>query len=217
MTWLTLAWAALKPLASKAGAVLARVPWYVWVTAVALATIWIHLGHDQTAKAEAYARGRAETLAGAHFDSTLLALTDSTHAAKRAHTDTVIKRVRGKAAKVDSQAIVVAALASFPQPKIDSFPEVQQLKAQALTLANESKRLVGAVDSLTRTLSVERDASTLLVSTLRGQLTQSRLETGREHDMVIALQKRPTRLHEVGSNVVTNLLTHGLRTLAGKR
>jgi GH18 family chitinase len=73
--------------------------------------------------------------------------------------------------------------------------------------------LVVAVDSLTHTLADERNASALLVGTLRGQLTQSRLETGREHDMVIALSKRPTRLKAVGFA----LASAGLGYAAGKR
>ena len=149
---------------------------------------------------KAYKRGHDETLAGAHFDSTLLALTDSIHAAKRAKTDTVVRVVTKVARRVDSVAIRIPDTLRIAYPVVD-------------TLVVESQRLVVAVDSLTHTLADERNASALLVGTLRGQLTQSRLETGREHDMVIALSKRPTRLKAVGFA----LASAGLGYAAGKR
>ncbi len=146
----------------------------------------------------AYKRGASDTLKGAHFDSTLVATISKARDTATAHTDTIIKTVQKIVRRVDS--IVV------PDTVRERFPVVD-------TLVVESKALVVAVDSLTRTIAVERNATALLVSTLQRSVTDARLEAARESARVAVLSKRPTRKHEV----LVALLSAGAGYAAGAR
>lgn len=193
MTWLTLAWTAIKPFAAKAGAALVRVPWYVWMTVVALAVIWVHLAHDQTAKAEAYARGRAEALAAAHFDSTLLHMTRSALDSAKHRTDSVRTVVRWRTARVDSAAIMASALAQQLPPDLDSLPAIVQLKSAVFRVEAEAQKLTAENDSLTKAIDSERAAHRMAIDVMAAQITQAHLETTREHEARVIAEKRPTR------------------------
>lgn len=146
----------------------------------------------------AYQRGQRDMLRGAHFDSTLVATISKARETATAHTDTVLRVVTRQVRRVDS--IVVADTIRERFPVVD-------------TLVIESKALVVAVDSLTRTLTVERNTTALLVSTLRQSVTDARLETARLSAANLVLAKRPTRKRAVAYA----LLSAGAGYAAGAR
>ena len=146
----------------------------------------------------AYVRGQQNTLQGAHFDSVMVKTITDARKAAAAHTDTVLRVVTRQVRRVDS--IVV------PDTIRERFPVVD-------TLVIESKALVVAVDSLTRTLATERHATALLVTTLRQSVTDARLETARLSAANLVLAKRPTRKHEI----LVALLSAGAGYAAGAR
>lgn len=178
MTWL----AVLSWLRRAANYTLATPVWVVCAVAALGAS---HLLYDKLQLRDAYARGRADVQNAAHFDSTLYTAIAERQKAAASRTDTVLCVVTKQVKRVDSVTVRVPDTVRVRFPVVD-------------TLMVESQGLVVAVDSLTRVVQTERDASALLVSTLRGQLVQSRLEVGREHDARVAAERRPTRWQALG-------------------
>lgn len=148
----------------------------------------------------AYLRGQQNTLQGAHFDSVMVKTITDARKAAAAHTDTVLRVVTRQVRRVDSIAIRIPDTLRIAYPVVD-------------TLVIESKALVVAVDSLTRTIATERTATALLVSTLRQSVTDARLETARLSAANLVLAKRPTRTRAVAYA----LLSAGAGYAAGTR
>jgi len=145
----------------------------------------------------AYLRGQRDTLQGAHFDSVMVKTITDARKAATAHTDTVLRVVTRQVRRVDS--IVVADTIRERFPVVD-------------TLVIESKALVVAVDSLTRTLAVERRSTALLVTTLQQSVQDARLMTARLEAETIALRKRPTRIRAVGYALAVGGIGYGMGT-----
>lgn len=180
MSWLsvwTATWNALR-----------KVPSWAYIATLLSGIVATHLATDQRRVDAAYARGRAQTLEGAHFDSDMVATITQARRAAVAHTDTVLRVVTRQVRRVDS--IVV------PDTIRERFPVVD-------TLVIESRALVVAVDSLTRTLVKERESTAFLVATLERSVTDARLIAARLEAETIALRKRPTRLRAFGYAVAS--------------
>ena len=182
MSWLsvwTATWNALR-----------KVPSWAYIATLLSGIVATHLATDQRRVDAAYARGRAQTLQGAHFDSVMVKTITDARKAAAAHTDTVLRVVTRQVRRVDSIAIRIPDTLRIAYPVVD-------------TLVIESKALAVAVDSLTRTLTAERNATALLVSTLQRSVTDARLETARLEAEAIALRKRPTRFRAFGYAVAS--------------
>lgn len=186
MTWLA-AWRAAK-----------QVPAWVYVATMLAGIVTTHLVTDQGRVDAAYQRGRAAVLDGAHFDSVMVTRIADARRAAVAHTDTILRVVTKQVRRVDS--IHVPDTVRVRYPVVD-------------TLVVESKALVVAVDSLTRTLAAERQSTALLVSTLQQSVQDARLVTARLEAEAIALRKRPTRMRAWGYA----LASAGIGYAAGSR
>ncbi len=147
---------------------------------------------------QAYLRGQQNTMQGAHFDSVMVKTITDARAKTAAHTDTIVKTVQQIVRRVDSVHV--------PDSVRIAYPVVD-------TLVVESRALVVAVDSLTRTLATERKATTLLVSTLQQSVTDARLVSARLAAENAALSKRPTRMKALA----LGLLSAGAGYAAGAR
>ncbi len=182
----------------RAWTLVQRVPVAVQVVAAAATVLTsVAVWHVHMVDA-AYAKGRADVLAGARYDSTVAATILAASSAATAHTDTIVRTVQRIVRRVDS--IVVPDTVRVRFPVVD-------------TLVVESKALVVAVDSLTRTLATERQATTLLVSTLQQSVTDARLVAARLAAENAALSKRPTRMKALA----LGLLSAGAGYAAGAR
>lgn len=171
MTWLA-AWRAVK-----------LVPAWVYLATLLAGVVGTHLVTDQRRVDVAYRRGHAAALDGAHFDSVMVTRIADARRAAVAQTDTIWRTVTKHVRRVDS--IHVPDTVRVRYPVVD-------------TLVVESRALVVAVDSLTRTLTTERNATVLLVTTLQQSVQDARLVTARLDAQNAALRKRPTRLHALG-------------------
>ena len=146
------------------------------VGVVALAgLLWAWHGHSVRA---AYDDGRADVLASASFDSTLVMLADAARDRAVARVDTVRDTVRVRVERV------VRVTERVPDSVRVAFPVVD-------TLIVESRALAGSLDSLSRALDTERAAATMALEVSRAAVISARLVTIAQADTITALKKRP--------------------------
>lgn len=176
------------------------------VALVAVLTTW----HARTVEA-AYQRGRSDVLQAAHFDSTLRAVVDSSRAKTKATVDTVFRSVRAAAAKVDSQAIAAAALASrIPETVRD--PIVDSLKRALPVLVVSVAVLTAKVATLDSALKADSVATKVSIDVRDGLIRNARLENARQAATILALEKRPTRAQAV----IVAVASAGVGVIGGK-
>lgn len=149
---------------------------YAGAGAVAMvALLWLWHGSAVTV---AYARGRADVLASARFDSAAVALTIEARARAMARTDTVRDTVHVRVERVRDVASRVPDTVRVAFPVVD-------------TLAIESQRLTAVVDRLTRQIDTERAAATMALDVALAQVTEARLVNVAQADTIVQLKKRP--------------------------
>lgn len=175
------------------------IPAFAYALAGCVALGALLVAERQMSIDRAYERGKTETLAAAHFDSTLVALVDRQREAGAARVDTVRDTVRVRVERVRDVIVRVPDSIRVAVPVVD-------------TLVIESRALVASVDSLARALDAERAANALALTVTRGQITESRLETARQAAMVQALSKRPTRAQAV----LVGIASAGVGVIGGK-
>lgn len=146
---------------------------------VVIATVTTHLLHDERKLDAARLAGRNDVLESVRYDSTMVALTQAARTRAAAKLDTVRDTVVVRVNRVRDVIVRVPDSVRVAVPVVD-------------TLIIESRALTVAVDSLSRALDTERAATTLLVTTLRTSLIESRLETARESDARKIAEQRPT-------------------------
>lgn len=157
---------------------LRSLPTMLWATFGALALLvcayaWLTVTIDR-----AYARGHRETVNAAHFDSALVAHTDSARATATAHTDTVIRTVTVLAHRVDTLVRRVPDSVRVAYPVVD-------------TLVVEATALATVTDSLTVALASERVATTVALAVRDVQVTQARFVSFALTDSLTSVRKRP--------------------------
>lgn len=146
---------------------------------------------DRLAK-KAYQTGRADERNAANFDSTLRAAVDSNRTKTKAQVETVFRTLRAAVAKVDTQAIAAAALASRIPPTVRD-PVVDSLKQRLPVLVASVAALTAKVDTLARALKADSAATKVSLEVRDGLIRNARLENARQAAMILALEKRPTR------------------------
>ena len=180
-----------------------QIPLRVWLvlgTVIALFAIVVYHVHAVDSAEE---RGYQRALNNARFDSAKVAMVDSIRARAKDRTDTVVRVVRAKAARVDSQAIRVAALAVQIPAVLDSIPEVKELRSLAVEHAAETRSLVDSIGALHVKLDEERAATKVSLDLRDGMVRDARLENARLAAENAALMKRPTRTQQVATGIVS--------------
>jgi len=180
-----------------------QIPLRVWLvlgTVIALFAIVVYHVHAVDSAEE---RGYQRALNNARFDSAKVAMVDSIRARAKGRTDTIVRVVRAKAARVDSQAIRMAALAAQIPAVLDSIPEVKELRALAVEHAAETRSLVDSIGALHVKLDEERAATKVSLDLRDGMVRDARLENARLAAENAALMKRPTRTQQVATGIVS--------------
>lgn len=141
---------------------------------------------------KAYQTGRSDERNAANFDSTFRAMVDRDRIKTKAKVDTVFRTVRAAVAKVDSQAIAAAALASrIPATVRD--PVVDSLKRAMPVLVASVAVLTAKVARLDSALKADSAATKESIDVRDGLIRNARLENARQAATILALEKRPTR------------------------
>ena len=180
-----------------------QIPLRVWVVlgiVIALLAVVAYHVHAVDAAEE---RGYQRALNNAKFDSAKVAMVDSIRARTQGRTDTIVRVVRAKAARVDSQAIRMAALAEQIPIVFDSIPAVKELRALAVEHAAETRSLADSISALHVKLDEERAATKGSLDLRDGMVRDARLENARLAAQNVALMKRPTRTQQVATGIVS--------------
>ena len=142
-----------------------------------------------------YAAGRQTSIRSARDDDALVGPARTAHQRAAAQTDTIIRRITVTRWKVDT------LLRDVPD-SLRAVPEIAHLVRVTVTLAAQ-------VDTLTRTLDVERAVSRLRASTDSAALVSTQLALAASADEIRALAQRPqwrTVALALGAGVVAGLL-----------
>jgi len=167
-------------------------------TVIALFAIVVYHVHAVDSAEE---RGYQRALNNAKFDSAKVAMVDSIRARAQGRTDTIVRVVRAKAARVDSQAIRMAALAAQIPVALDSIPAIKELRALTVTHKEETRALTDSIAALHVKIDEERAATKVSLDLRDGMVRDARLENARLAAENLALRKRPTRTQQVATGI----------------
>lgn len=147
------------------------------------------------AVAAAEKRGAQQVLDAAKFDSTLIANVAAARRMVERNTDSVITVVRWRVGRVDSAAIIAAALARQLPPEIDTLPSVVALKTAVFDLERATRAMRDSLPAqIKAAVDIERANGAMERGVLVAQLTESRLINARQAEQITELSKRPTRI-----------------------
>jgi hypothetical protein len=127
--------------------------------------------------ASRYADGRRSVTDGVRFDTVLVGQVRRADSIATAHTDTVVQRLVVTRYKVDTLVRLVP----------DSLRSVPEIAA----LVTATTQLTAHVDTLTRTLNVERAVSRLRAATDSAALVSAAITIVQKEDQIVSLKKRP--------------------------
>ena len=127
--------------------------------------------------ASRYADGRRSVTDGVRFDTVLVGQVRKADSIATAHTDTVVQRLVVTRYKVDTLVRRVP----------DSLRAVPEIAA----LVTATTQLTAQVDTLARTLDVERAVSRLRAATDSAALVSAALTIVQKEDQIVSLKKRP--------------------------
>jgi hypothetical protein len=127
--------------------------------------------------ASRYADGRRSVTDGVRFDTVLVGQVRKADSIAKAHTDTIVQRLVVTRYKVDT-------LVRLVPDSLRSVPEIAALVTATTTLTAQ-------VDTLTRTLDVERAVSRLRAATDSAALVSAALTIVSQEDQIMTLKKRP--------------------------
>jgi len=128
--------------------------------------------------ASRYADGRRSATDGVRFDTVLVGQVRKADSIATAHTDTVVQRLVVTRYKVDT------LIRAVPD-SLRAVPEIAELSRITL-------QLTAQVDTLARTLDVERAVSRLRAATDSAALVSAALTIVQKEDQIVSLKKRPT-------------------------
>lgn len=144
---------------------------------VALALFTGALAERQHYGTTRYNDGRRSVTDGVRFDVTLLGQVRAADAAAKARTDTIIQRVTITRWKVDT------LIREVPDT-LTAVPEIAALITATLVLTAQ-------VDTLTRTLDIERAVSRLRTATDSAALVTASFVITARDDAIVQLKRRP--------------------------
>jgi hypothetical protein len=127
--------------------------------------------------ASRYADGRRSVTDGVRFDTVMVGQVRKADSIATAHTDTIVQRLVVTRYKVDTLVRLVP----------DSLRSVPEIAA----LVTATTQLTAQIDTLSRTLDIERAVSRLRASTDSAALVSASLVIITKEDEIMTLKKRP--------------------------
>ena len=124
-----------------------------------------------------YHEGRRSVTAGVRVDTVTVNVVRAADSTAKAHTDTIVKRLTVTRWKVDT------LIRDVPD-SLKAVPQIAELVSNAYTLTAQ-------VDTLTRTLDVERAVSRLRASADSAALVAASIVITAKEDEIVTLKKRP--------------------------
>ena len=171
------------------------IPWYIYAFALAVGLFCLSCVGVVRYGAAEYQRGRKSVQDGVRFDTVMLGVARKADRAAKAHTDTVVQRLTVTRWRTDT------LVQNLPD-SIRVVPEVRELIKNVYTLTAQ-------VDTLTRTLDVERATSVLRASVDSAALVSAQVVITAKEDEIVTLKKRPqwrTVALALGAGVVAGVL-----------
>jgi len=154
-----------------------RLPRELWAGIIAIALLvgaWAMVASYGTSR---YNDGRRSVTQGAQLDAAMLGVVRGADSTAKAATDTVVQRIVVTRWKVDTLVRLVP----------DSLRSVPEIAA----LVSATTQLTAQVDTLVRTLDVERAVSRLRASTDSAALVSAALTIVQKEDQIVNLKRRP--------------------------
>ena len=164
-------------MARRALWLLKRLPWEVYPAGAGVAVVVTLWAGAASYGASEYARGRKSVTASAEAVPASVAVARGADSTAKAATDTIVRRLTVTRWKVDT-------LVRLVPDSLRAVPEIAALMTATTTLTAQ-------VDTLTRTLDVERATSRLRASVDSAALVSAQMVIVSHTDTIMALKKRP--------------------------
>ena len=159
--------------------------WPIVVVATAIA-LWVAVA---SYGARRYADGRRSVTQSAEVVPVGMTVAREADSTAKARTDTVVQRLVVTRWRVDTLAMAVP-------DTLQTVPQIQALIAATLVLTAQ-------VDTMTRTLDIERAVSRMRASTDSAALVASALVIVQQQDQIVTLTKRPQWRTVVTASVIS--------------
>jgi hypothetical protein len=172
-----------------------KLPRELWAALAAVVLAWTLIAGVRGYGASRYADGRRSVTDGVRFDTVLVGQVRKADSIAKASTDKIVPRIVVTRWKVDT------LIREVPDT-LHAVPQIKALVVATLTLTAQ-------VDTLTRTLDVERAVSRLRASTDSAALVSAQLVIIDREDTIVQMKKRPqwrTVGLALGVGVVAGLL-----------